>query len=86
MAKMFLETATEDAFRAYVPCLFLDQGRWQGCRPTDVRSPGCLTSPQKTIIIIENEQTWIPLDIPPDIPILIGMGYDVTAVDGWNGL
>lgn len=36
---------------------------------------------KKTVVIIENEQTGLSLDIPPDIPILIGMGYGVTALD-----
>ena len=31
--------------------------------------------------MIENEQTGLSIDIPPDIPILIGMGYGVTALD-----
>ena len=39
-----------------------------------------------TVVIIENEQTGLSIDIPPEIPILIAMGYGVSALDSVDWL
>lgn len=58
---------------------------WTGGDPNDVVQLtldrlAASTPSKKTVVIIENEQTGLSLDIPPNIPILIGMGYGVTAL------